>query len=146
MGVGMNTMIWIELDETLPKPVVSIEPIEMPPKKKAEAKKPTEAKKPGRKAKAKATTIETVVEPIPIITNTTIQATHVESEEDPLEVEVIKVQAFEIDGTDYFREPIKNKIYKRATGGGVGTYIGRWSPRDLRLHEDMPDSDREDDI
>ena len=147
MGVGMNTMIWIELDETLPKPIVSIEAVEMPPKKKAEAKRPTEAKKPGRKSKTKTTaTVETVVEPIPVITNATIVATHVESEEDPLEVEVIKVQAFEIDGTDYFREPIKNKIYKRMGGGGVGPYIGRWSPRDLMLHEEMPDSDREDDI
>jgi hypothetical protein len=165
LGVGMNTMILIELTE---EQSVSEPPIEMPPKKDTVAKEtkapkaakapkaettepqPKERKKPGRKPKAKAKdAIETVVEPIPIITNATIKATYVESEEDPLEItatEVVKVQAFEVDGKEYYREPIKNKLYKRLTGGGVGPYIGRWSPRDEKVHEEMPDSDREDDI
>jgi hypothetical protein len=73
----------------------------------------------------------------------TITATYVEAEEDPLEVEVIKVQAFTVDGKDYYRDPIKNKLYKRLIGG-VGPYVGRFSPKDQQLHEEIEDSDRED--
>ena len=137
MGIGMNTMIWIECE--LPKPE-SPSVVEMPPKKKAEAK-------PGRKAKAKpvANAAEPVVTVAPIIQQT-ITATYVEAEEDPLDVEVIKVQAFPVDGKEYYRDPIKNKLYKRLIGGGVGAYVGRYSPKDQQLHEDIEDSDREDDI
>jgi hypothetical protein len=152
MGVGMNTMIWIEMDAT-PKPVVPTT-VDMPPKKSAAkpATKPAtkaEAKpvpKPrGRKAKPKA--IETtVVEPIPLVTNSTLQTTYAETAEEPLEVEVVKVQAFELDGTQYFREPVKNKLYKRLANGVPGPYVGRYSPKDQRVHEEVEDSDREDDF
>jgi hypothetical protein len=70
----------------------------------------------------------------------------VEAEEDPLEVEVIKVQVYTVDGKEYYRDPVKNKLYKRLTNSGVGAYVCRWSPKDLHLHEDIEDSDREDDI
>ena len=146
MGIGMNTMIWIECE--LPKPE-SPSVVEMPPKKKAEvAATATSAKaKPGRKAKAKpvANAAEPVVTVAPIVQQT-ITATYVEAEEDPLDVEVIKVQAFSVDGKEYYRDPIKNKLYKRLTGNGVGAYVGRYSPKDQQLHEDIEDSDREDDI
>jgi hypothetical protein len=146
MGIGMNTMIWIEYE--LPKqqpPSV----VEMPPKKKAEVAAtaiPTKAK-PGRKPKAKpaAKAAEPVITVAPIVQQT-ITATYVEAEEDPLDVEVIKVQVFPIDGKEYYRDPVKNKLYKRLTNGGVGAYVGRYSPKDQQLHEDIDDSDREDDI
>ena len=158
MGIGMNTMIWIECE--LPKPE-SPSVVEMPPKKKVTGTEtvtaaPTTATpvipgkaKPGRKPKAKAAPITKAAEPIVTVepvTQETITATYVEAEEDPLEVEVIKVQAFTVDGKEYYRDPIKNKLYKRLTNGGVGTYVGRWSPKDQQLHEDIEDSDREDDI
>ena len=79
-------------------------------------------------------------------TQETIRPTYAESEEDPLEVEVVKVQPFELDGTHYFREPMKNKLYKRLANGTPGAYLGRYSPKDLQLHEDIEDSDREDDF
>jgi hypothetical protein len=148
LGVGMNTMIWIECE--LPKqepPSV----VEMGPKKKVNnivVGPPVPVKaKPGRKAKAKpvAKTAEPVVTVEPI-SQETITATYVEAEEDPLEVEVIKVQVYTVDGKEYYRDPVKNKLYKRLTNGGVGAYVGRWSPKDLQLHEDIEDSDREDDI
>jgi hypothetical protein len=145
-GIGMNTMIWIECE--LPKQEVP-EPLEMPPKKKVDATAVPKAK-PGRKAKAKAKVEPAkAAEPVVIvepIKQETITATYVEAEEDPLEVEVIKVQAFTVDGKDYYRDPIKNKLYKRLIGGGVGAYVGRYSPKDQHLHEEMEDSDREDDI
>jgi len=144
MGVGMNTMIWIEYES--PKQELSTQ-VEMPPKKKVEAAPapgPVKAK-PGRKPKAKA--VAKVAEPVVTVEpvkQETITATYVEAEEDPLEVEVIKVQAFTVDGKDYYRDPIKNKLYKRLTGGGVGLYVGRYSPKDQQLHEEIEDSDRED--
>jgi hypothetical protein len=147
MGIGMNTMIWIECE--LPKQE-SPSVVDMGPKKKVETTGtvvPVEKKKVVRKAKAKAkpdpVTVPVVtVEPVK---QETITATYVEAEEDPLEVEVIKVQAFTVDGKDYYRDPIKNKLYKRLIGG-IGPYVGRYSPKDQQLHEEIEDSDREDDI
>jgi len=150
LGIGMNTMIWIELAEEIPKQETPV-PAEMPPKKAlTEPAKPvkrkienTVKKRAGRKPKTIVSTIpETVVEPL--VLQESIQATYVETEEEPLEVEMIKVQAFELGGTDYYREPIKNKLYKRLTGGGIGPYVGRYSPRDEKVHEEIEDSDRED--
>jgi hypothetical protein len=152
MGIGMNTMIWIECE--LPKPE-SPSVVEMPPKKKVEVtvapviaapSVPVKAK-PGRKPKAAAITkaAEPVVTVEPV-TQETITATYVEAEEDPLEVEVIKVQMCTVDGKEYYRDPIKNKLYKRLTGGGVGAYVGRYSSKDQQLHDYIEDSDREDDI
>jgi hypothetical protein len=155
MGIGMNTMIWIECE--LPKqepPTV----VEMPPKKKgvatvipappAPAPAPVKAK-PGRKPKAKPVAITKPAEPVITVepvTQETITATYVESEEDPLEVEVIKVQTFTVDGKEYYRDPLKNKLYKRLANGGVGPYVGRFSNKGQQLHEEIEDSDREDDI
>jgi hypothetical protein len=152
LGIGMNTMIWIELAEEIPKQETPV-PAEMPPKKTTTktvtAAKTTERKienpvkkRAGRKPKTNTVIPETVVEPL--VLQESIQATYVETEEEPLEVEMIKVQAFELDGTDYYREPIKNKLYKRLTGGGIGPYVGRYSPKDEKVHEEIEDSDQEE--
>ena len=129
LGIGMNTMIWIECED-VPKQIVT-ESVEMPPRK------------PGRKPKAKAKATVVDVAPAPI-RQETIHPTYVEAEEEPLEVEVIKVQVFELEGTTYYREPIKNKLYKRQGNGSVGAYIGRYSPKDQQVHEEVEDSDQED--
>jgi hypothetical protein len=117
----MNTMIEIEVFTPLPKPT-PLPPVEMPPKKAAKAAKPI----------AKAKTIEPVYR---------------ETEEEPLDIsttEIIKVQPFEHEEIQYYREPIKNKLYKRKANGSVGDYVGRWSPKEQALNEEIPDSDRED--
>ena len=170
MGIGMNTMIWIDM-ESSPKPEAPVQ-VEMPPKKKVEepvAEKKQHAK-PGRKPKAKvveepvqepkkapvrkprakakpkeATAVQPIVPPIPP-SQETIHPIYAETEEEPLELEIIKVQPFELDGTHYFREPIKNKLYKRLANGSPGPYIGRYSPKDLQLHEEVEDSDCEDEF
>jgi hypothetical protein len=169
LGIGLNTMIWIDMDP-LPKPETTVQ-VEMPPKKvKETAVVPVvaEKKKPGRKPKAaaeeavvekkapvrkprrkaepkEATAVQPVPEPIQP-SQKTIHPTYAETEEEPLEVEQIKVQTFELDGTHYFREPIKNKLYKRLANGSPGPYIGRYSPKDLQLHEEIEDSDCEDEF
>jgi len=146
MGIGMNTMIWIEMEQ-MPKPVAPVL-VEMPPKKAVDpaVQKQKQKKATGRKPKAKeAVAVQPVPEPIQP-TQETIHPTYAETEEDPLEVEVVKVQPFVIDGTHYFREPIKNKVYRRLANGSVGGYLGRYSAKDLQLHEEVEDSDREDDF
>jgi hypothetical protein len=153
MGIVMNTMIWNEYES--PKQGIPTQ-VDMPPKKKVETTGtvvPAVPKaKPGPKPKAKAKAKAKVeAEAAPVVTvepvkQETIRATYVEAEEDPLEVEVIKVQTFTVDGKDYYRDPIKNKLYKRLLNGGVGAYVGRYSPKDQQLHEEIEDSDREDDI
>jgi len=148
LGIGMNTMIWIEKAEEIPKQETPV-PAEMPPKKTTAASEPVKRKienpvkkRAARGSKKSTAAPETVVEPL--VLQESIQATYVETEEEPLEVEMIKVQAFELDGTDYYREPIKNKLYKRLTGGGIGPYVGRYSPKDEKVHGEIEDSDREE--
>jgi hypothetical protein len=141
-------MIWIEKAEEITKQETPV-PAEMPPKKaltepvKRKIENPLK-KRAARKPKQSTAAPETVVEPL--VLQESIQATYVETEEEPLEVEMIKVQAFELDGTDYYREPIKNKLYKRLTGDKIGPYVGRYSPKDEKIHEEIEDSDREDEF
>jgi hypothetical protein len=149
LGIGMNTMIWIEYAEEIPKPAAPVQ-AEMPPKKiSTEPTKPVKRKienpvkkRTARGAKQNTVIPETVVEHL--VLQESIQATYVETEEEPLEVEMIKVQAFELGGTDYYREPIKNKLYKRLTGDKIGPYVGRYSPKDEKVHEEIEDSDCEE--
>jgi hypothetical protein len=120
LGKGMNTMMEIEVFTPLPKPT-PLPLVVMPQKKVRLVKTPV-----------KSTVIETAYQ---------------ETEEEPLDIsttEIIKVQSFEHEGTHYYREPIKNKLYAKKGNGGVGAYVGRWSPKDLALHTEIPDSDRED--
>ena len=120
MGKGMNTMSQMETAIPLPKPI-PLPLIVMPPKKTRPVKAPV-----------KSTSIETAYQ---------------ETEEEPLDIsatEIIKVQAFEHDGTHYYREPIKNKLYAKKGNGSVGAYVGRWSLKELAIVSDIPDSDCED--
>jgi hypothetical protein len=157
MGKGMNTMVPIEIFTPLPKPV-ELPLVEMPPKKavkEPDAPKETPKETPQEKPKGKPKLVRkkatgtTAVTTVPIKPTKvkTIKAPYKETEEEPLDLsttEIIKVQSFEHDGTLYYREPIKNKLYKRKANGSVGPYVGRWSPKEQALNEEIPDSDRED--
>ena len=68
-------------------------------------------------------------------------ASHVETNDVPLvveEVEIVRVVPLDVDGNSYVRDPVKNKVYKR-----TGAYVGRWSPKDERIHTEIPNSDDE---
>jgi len=166
MGKGMNTMVPIEIFTPLPKPV-GLPLVEMPPKKAVkepdapkETPKETPKEKPEEKPeekpkgkpklvrkKAGTTVAAAATVPIKPTKVKTIKTPYKETEEEPLDLsttEIIKVQSFEHDGTLYYREPIKNKLYKRKANGSVGPYVGRWSPKEQTLVPEIPDSDRED--
>ena len=155
LGIGMNTMIWIPYA----LPIVSepkLEPkniVVMPPKKKVDpivntVVTPVTTKVEPKKARKKAEpkpkpTVEPTHIPIPI----SLSPTYVEAIQEPLAVEetvIVKIRVFEHEGTSYFRDPIKNKLYTFKGPTSVGPYIGRWCPHSLAIVTDVPDSDAED--
>jgi hypothetical protein len=73
---------------------------------------------------------------------TYIETTMEEIDTDGYEIEYIKLEKFEINNTNYFREPIKNKLYKRVKDT-IGPYIGRYYPDTETIDMDVPDSDEE---
>jgi len=122
LGTGMNTMIWIAPSEQLKLPAPPAVGEAMP-------------------KKGKAVTATATVPIIPVV-----RPALVEQQGEPLvveEIEVVKVRVFEHDGVLYYRDSIKNKLYKRGGSGAIGPYIGRWSTRDSVVVTDVPDSDEE---
>jgi hypothetical protein len=88
-----------------------------------------------------------VVEPTHIPIPISLSPTYVEAIQEPLAVEetvIVKIRVFEHEGTSYFRDPIKNKLYTFKGPTSVGPYIGRWCPYSLSIVSDVPDSDAED--
>jgi len=120
-GIGIKTLFQMEMAE----PKLGTAPIEeeMPPKKTTVAKtKPKQADPVPGALKAYA-------------------ASHVETNDVPLvveEVEIVRVVPLDVDGNSYVRDPVNNKVYKR-----TGAYVGRWSPKDERIHTEIPNSDDE---
>lgn len=74
--------------------------------------------------------------------------THIENklekiDADGFRIEYIKLEIFEANGTTYFRDTKKNKLYKKIKEKGIGAYIGRWNPDTDSIVTDIPDSDEE---
>jgi hypothetical protein len=75
--------------------------------------------------------------------------THIETEleqidTDEYEIEYIHLTPFEANGTTYFRDSTKNKLYKKLKEKGIGPYVGRWNPNTDSIITDIPDSDDEE--
>jgi hypothetical protein len=80
--------------------------------------------------------------------STPLHPTLLEAPEAPLSVErveVVKVRLFEHSGLTYYREPTKNKLYKRQANGSIGPYLGRWNPRLKTVDLTVSDTDGEHD-
>jgi hypothetical protein len=58
-------------------------------------------------------------------------------------VELVKLQQFDAKGISCYRDPVKNKLFKQNRDGSIGEYMGRWSTKELAIHEEVLDSDRE---
>ena len=158
------------MPETVPEVMATKEKPTRAPKKKAAAITATatatatvpevtvatvkQERKPKSTKKTAATATATAKTTIATTTIATITAvpshlhpTHLETADEPLSVdsvELIKLQTFDASGTPVYRDPLKNKLYKQHTNGSIGPYIGRWSSKEERIYEDIPDSDRED--
>lgn len=71
-----------------------------------------------------------------------IVAMEVEEEEViPEEFEEIIIEPTVISGKEYYWEPVKQKVYKKAGDGGLGDYMGRL--HDGKIVDGIPDSDED---
>jgi hypothetical protein len=87
---------------------------------------------------------EAVKEDTNVVTAIPAEVTHVESMDDPIVVrEIIKVclKPFSHDGSNYWRDVEREKLYKRSKDGKRGDYVGRWDSVRQRLVREAPDSD-----
>ena len=140
----------IRPSEELPKPDEPLIP-KMPPKRivtatkatKATVTKTTKTTKPVAKPLAKPSRLaETAASPIPL------SVAFMEATEAPLaveEAEFVKVAPFEHKGVQYFRDPVKQTLYKRVTMGSMsfpGVVIGHWNEQKsvVDLAENAPPS------
>lgn len=140
-------------------PVVVPEPVKEAPKRRRVVKKSEATSTP-----APVPVPETVVAPSPqqveapkrkirkpkVVTTapaaTTVKVQAVESSQPTLtniEVVTIRVRPHEHNGTQYFLDSNKLKLYSRQSNGKPGAYVGRWNPSEETVHKDVPDSDTE---
>ena len=112
--------------------------VEKPIEKAPEPPIVVEKKKPVLKKKAPKTTVveEKLPEPIAFISN--------EKSIEPEDVEYIDVKPFQHDGTLYYLDSRKQKLYDRQKDGSCrGIYKGRWDSVAEAVVTTIPDSDAE---
>jgi hypothetical protein len=96
-----------------------------------------------------------VVSPYSTLVNTTTHLfhkevslpTHIETKLEEIDssgykIQYVKLGVFDANGTSYFRDAIKNKLYKKVKDK-IGGYVGRWNPDTDSIIVDIPDSDDE---
>ena len=120
------------------------------PKPRKGRRKATEEAEPKPKAKPRAKKKEpTQAAPPPpadVKPPQNLVATLLEKEIETLQVdnvEIIRVAIYEYDGTKYYCDEKKGKLYNASKAGKVGEYVGRWNPRTSTIETDIPDSDAE---
>jgi hypothetical protein len=107
----------------------------------------SEPKKQVRKKPA-VTPYSTLVNTTPHLVHKEVSLpTHIESKMEEVDssgysIEYIKLTVFDANGTSYFRDAIKNKLYKKVKDK-IGVYVGRWNPDTDSIITDIPDSDEE---
>jgi hypothetical protein len=74
--------------------------------------------------------------------------THIETKLEEIDIdgykiEYVKLSVFEVGQATYFRDSVKNKLYKKIKEKGIGAYVGRWNPDTESIVTDIPDSDNE---
>jgi hypothetical protein len=79
-----------------------------------------------------------------VVLPTHIETNLEEFDTDGYEIEYIKLEPFEVNGTTYFRESNKNKLYRKNKEKGIGGYVGRWNPDTESIITEIPDSDDEE--
>jgi len=75
--------------------------------------------------------------------------THIETQLEQIDsegyqIEYIQLSLFEANGSTYYRDSKKNKLYKKVKDKGVGPYVGRWNPDTDSIITNIPDSDDEE--
>lgn len=138
-------------------------PVEDTPKPVKRGRKPkvapaTESEPPvSNEPKKKTPRKKTVDTPYSTLINSTNQLvhkevslpTHIETQLEQIDsegyqIEYIQLTIFEANGSTYYRDSKKNKLYKKVKDKGVGTYVGRWNPDTDSIISNIPDSDDEE--
>jgi hypothetical protein len=71
--------------------------------------------------------------------------THLEQiDSEGYQIEYIKLALFEANGTTYYRDSKKNKLYTKVKDKRIGSYVGRWNPDTDSIMTNIPDSDDEE--
>ena len=102
-----------------------------------------------QRKKAIGTPYSTLISSTPQLVHKEVSLpTHIETklEEvdiDGYKIEYVKLAVFEVGQVTYFRDSVKNKLYKKIKERGIGAYIGRWNPDTDSIIADIPDSDNE---
>ena len=102
-----------------------------------------------QRKKAIGTPYSTLISSTPQLVHKEVSLpTHIETklEEvdiDGYKIEYVKLAVFEVGQATYFRDSVKNKLYKKIKERGIGAYIGRWNPDTDSIIADIPDSDNE---
>jgi hypothetical protein len=113
---------------------------------KEEVVKPV-LKPPKIKRKTKADSVPTIPmlpiqEEKSFVLPTFIERSMDEVDTEDLTIEIVHLSVFTVNNTQYYKESIKNKLYKK-TEKGVGPYIGRYDSTYEKILTDIPDSDDE---
>jgi hypothetical protein len=109
---------------------------------------PTSRKRPGPKKKAEPNPYTSIISTNQLVHKESTLPTHLENvmeefDTDGYEIEYVKLVPFELNGSTYFRESNKNKLYKKIKDKGIGAYVGRYNPDTDTVVSDIPDSDDE---
>ena len=133
-----------ESDPTKCIPKVTKRATSSPEKQQAPAK----PRKRIVRKKSEPTPYESLVQTQPLIYKDVSIPTHMEEsleefDADDYEIEYVKISTFVLGSTTYFRDSIKNKVYRKIKEKNAGEYIGRYDPESETIMSDIPDSDDE---
>jgi hypothetical protein len=127
---------------------IQVEVVEKPEEKPRRGRKKTDTE-PKKKVTKKKSPYEKLVHSLPVVHKDSCIPTHKEAEieehdiED-YETEEVLLSIFILDGTVYFRDSKKNKLYRRIKEKTIGQYVGRYDPYTDSIVTDVPDSDDEE--
>lgn len=148
----------IEAITLVPVTLVPLTQVTKPPKKRGKPKVASDAtdtiantsepKKRVVRKKPLVTPYSTLINTTPQLIHKEISLpTHMEYKMEEIDssgytIQYIKLTLFDANGTSYFRDATKNKLYKKIKDK-IGVYIGRWNPDTDSIITDIPDSDEE---
>ncbi len=139
-------------EKTDDKPIKRTKKPKIAPEQKTEQTNETieePKKKSGPKKKEESPYTALVNKPAPLVHKEVSLPTHLETDLEQIdtsdyEIEYVRLTPFEANGTTYFRDSKKNKLYKKIKEKGIGPYVGRWNPNTDSIITDIPDSDDEE--
>ena len=132
-----------------PTKVVPKEPMEASTEPEVPKAKPKAPKAPKAKPKESKVSKKAAEQEIPLLHKEVTLPTHQEMDMEEYSVEgfhieYVPLSVFTHDGTTYFRDKRKNKLYQYSGPRRVGRYIGRYHPGREEIFTDLPDSDAEE--